>query len=163
MTGDHIDIEEAMRLALETAQQAASHGEVPVGAVVLDPSGTVTGRGHNRRIADRDPTAHAEIVALREAATAAGTWRLDGHTLVVTLEPCPMCAGAAVNARIARLAYGAADPAAGAAWSLYNIPQDPRLNHGIELQAGIMDEEASSILERFFAERRPGSQADGAD
>ena len=155
------DIDHAMGIALETARAGAEAGEVPVGAVVLDPSGIVVGRAHNRRVADHDPTAHAEIVAIRQASAAAGTWRLDGHTLVVTLEPCPMCAGAAVNARISRIVYGAADPAAGAAWSLYNIPQDPRLNHRIELEAGVRSDEAAALLETFFAARRPGSPHTG--
>lgn len=143
-----------MKLALAEAESAAAEGEVPVGAVVLDGDGAVVAAAHNRREGLADPTAHAEILALRAAAAGAGTWRLDGHTLVVTLEPCPMCAGAAVAARLARIVYGAPDLEAGACWSLYNIPQDARLNHRVELTAGVLADECSRLLTGFFRERR---------
>jgi len=145
-----------MTLALAEAEAAAADGEVPVGAVLLDPDGAVVAADHNRRVGLADPTAHAEILALRAAAARRAGWRLDGHTLVVTLEPCPMCAGAAVAARLGRIVYGAADPAAGACWSLYNIPQDARLNHRVELVAGILADECSAVLAGFFRSRRPG-------
>ena len=143
-----------MRMALDEARLAGEQGDVPVGAVVLDPYGQVVARDHNRREANSDPTAHAEVLALGAAARHAGTWRLDGHTLVVTLEPCAMCAGAAVNARLARVVYGAPDLKAGACWSLFNIPQDRRLNHNLELEAGALAEEAADLLADFFASRR---------
>ena len=152
MTGNRYD--EAMAMALDEARAAADHGDVPIGAVVLDPGGTVAAADHNRREQRSDPTAHAEILALRAAAQGAGTWRLDGHTLVVTLEPCPMCAGASVNARVATIVYGAADPKAGAALSLYNVPQDPRLNHRCEIVRGVRAGECESLLTDFFAGRR---------
>ena len=142
-----------MRLALAEAEQARDHGDVPVGAIVVGDDGVVAA-AHNRREVDRDPTAHAELLAISAAARAVGDWRLGGHTLYVTLEPCPMCAGAAVWARLDRIVYGAADPKAGAAWSLYNIPQDPRLNHRCELTGGVLHDETSAILTSFFAERR---------
>lgn len=148
------DYEPAMRTALEAATEAGSAGDVPVGAVLVDPTGTVLAVDHNRRKELADPTAHAEILVLSAAARRQGDWRLEGHTLVVTLEPCPMCAGAAVLSRLARIVYGAADPKAGAAWSLYNIPQDRRLNHRVELVAGVLEDECSSLLGRFFAELR---------
>ena len=147
-------MESAMRIALEQARAAAAHDDVPIGAVVLGPDGDVVAADHNRREERFDPTAHAEILAISAAARTANTWRLDGHTLVVTLEPCPMCAGAAVNARLERIVYAAADPKAGAAWSLYNIPQDPRLNHRCEIVAGVLADEASDILSGFFEGRR---------
>jgi tRNA(adenine34) deaminase len=143
---------EAMQTALTHAARAPEHGDVPVGAVLLDPGGEVVAADHNRRERDADPTAHAEILVLRAAATS--TWRLDGHTLVVTLEPCAMCAGAAVAARIGRIVYGAPDFKAGACWSLYNIPQDERLNHTMELVDGVLANESAALLEAFFAERR---------
>ena len=157
MSGHRYD--EAMNLALDEARAAANHGDVPIGAVVLDPGGTVVAADHNRREQQSDPTAHAEILALRAAAQSAGTWRLDGHTLVVTLEPCPMCAGAAVNARVAAIVYGAADPKAGAALSLYNVPQDARLNHRCEIVRGVRAGECESLLTDFFAGRR-GAETD---
>lgn len=147
--------DEAMRAALAEARAGSEEGEVPVGAVVLDPSGSVVAADRNRREALADPTAHAEILALRTAAARHGEWRLDGHVLVVTLEPCAMCAGAAVSARIATIVYGAADLEAGACWSLYNIPQDARLNHRVELEAGVLAEECSELLTDFFRRRRP--------
>ena len=143
-----------MDIAVGEAQLATDHGDVPVGAVVLDPSGEVVASNHNRREELQDPTAHAEMLVLSAAARTKGTWRLDEHALVVTLEPCPMCAGAAVWARLGTIVYGCADPKAGAAWSLYNIPQDARLNHRIELVAGIREDECSSMLSDFFADRR---------
>lgn len=143
-----------MRQALKAAAEAAGHGDVPVGAVLLDASGAVVGIDHNRREELSDATAHAEILVISARARAIGDWRLTGHTLVVTLEPCAMCAGAAVLARLDRIVYGAADLKAGAAWSLYNIPQDRRLNHRIDLIDGILAGECSALLNDFFADRR---------
>jgi tRNA(adenine34) deaminase len=145
-----------MREALRTAEAAGTGAgaDVPVGAVVLGPAGAVLARAHNRREADADPTAHAEIVALRAAAHAAGTWRLDGCTLVVTLEPCTMCAGAITAARIARLVYGAPDPKAGAAGSLWDVVRDTRLPHRTEVVAGVLAAECGDLLRAFFASRR---------
>lgn len=147
------DFRALMLLALDEADAAARDGDVPVGAVLLGPSGEVV-VGRNRRELDEDPTAHAEVVALRAAARRTGRWRLDGWTCVVTLEPCPMCAGALVNARVQRLVYGCADPKAGAAHSLYSITTDPRLNHRLEVVAGIEAELCAGRLRAFFAERR---------
>src|SRR5215218_5742488 len=127
-----------MRLALDEAAAALPSGDVPVGAVVLDRDGTLIGRGHNAREAEGDPTAHAEVRALQEAARARGDWRLDGATLVVTLEPCTMCAGALVLARVDRLVYGAEDPKAGAVGSLWDVVRDRRLNHRPEVVAGVL-------------------------
>ena len=144
-----------MEVALDEARSAPVHDDVPVGAVVVrTDTGQVVARRHNERELTGDPTAHAEMLALRAAAEAAGRWRLDGHTLVVTLEPCPMCAGAAVAARIDAIVFGAPDPKAGAAGSLYNLAADPRLNHEPEVVAGVMGGEASEMLKRFFASRR---------
>lgn len=143
-----------MRTALDLAAQAADAGDVPVGAVLVDPDGTVVATDRNRREELRDPTAHAEMLVLSARAREIGDWRLNGHTLVVTLEPCPMCAGAAVWARLERIVYGAADPKAGAAWSLYNIPQDRRLNHRIDLVHGVLAAESGALLADFFAARR---------
>jgi tRNA(adenine34) deaminase len=145
-----------MRDALALAKEAAEAGDVPVGAVLLDPEGSQVAAGRNRREELRDPTAHAEMLVLSARAREIGDWRLLGHTLVVTLEPCPMCAGASVWARLERIVYGAADPKAGAAWSLYNIPQDRRLNHRVELVEGILAEESRALLETFFAGKREG-------
>jgi len=145
---------DAMRQALKAASEAAAAGDVPVGAVLLDASGDAVAVDRNRREELTDPTAHAEILVISERAREIGDWRLTGHTLVVTLEPCPMCAGAAVLARLDRIVYGAADLKAGAAWSLYNIPQDRRLNHRIDLLDGVLAEEAGTLLNQFFAERR---------
>lgn len=145
----------AMGRALEEAQAALLHADVPVGAVLLDRHGAVVAADHNRGRLLADPTAHAEMLVLSQAARAAGSERLDGHTLVVTLEPCAMCAMAAVWARVERIVYGTPDPKAGAAWSLYNIPQDERLNHRCELVAGVRADEAAGLLEAFFRERRP--------
>jgi tRNA(adenine34) deaminase len=146
--------EEAMGLALAEAGRAAEVGDVPVGALVLDASGSVLARRHNEREVSHDPTAHAELLALRDAAAARGTWRLTGATVVVTLEPCPMCAGALVAARVARVVFGAADPKAGACGSLYNLCADPRLNHEVAVVPGVRADECSSQLSAFFAGRR---------
>jgi tRNA(adenine34) deaminase len=143
-----------MRTALEEAAAAADAGDVPVGAVVLDAGGTVIARGRNRREADGDPTAHAELVAIRAAARAAGGWRLDDMTLVVTLEPCTMCAGAVVAARVGRLVYGAEDPRAGAVGSLWDIVRDQRLAPVPEVVGGVLSEESLDMIRRFFQERR---------
>lgn len=143
----------AMRLALDEAAAAATHGDVPVGAVVL-LGGDVIARRHNERELRGDPTAHAEVLALRDAAAAVGTWRLDGATLVVTLEPCPMCAGAALAARVDRIVFGAADPKAGTCGSLYNLAADPRLNHEMDLDGGLLASETARLLREFFAARR---------
>jgi tRNA(adenine34) deaminase len=143
-----------MRTALEAAARAGQTGDVPVGAVLLDDAGEAVAVDHNRREELSDPTAHAEMLVISQRARAISDWRLEGHTLVVTLEPCPMCAGAAVWARLDRIVYGAADPKAGAAWSLYNIPQDRRLNHRIDLVAGVLAAESTALLEQFFAARR---------
>ncbi len=143
-----------MRLALAEAEAAAAAGEVPVGAVVLDKAGTVVGRGRNEREAACDPTGHAEIVAIRAAARALGGWRLDGLTLVVTLEPCTMCAGAITEARLGRLVYGAADPRAGAAGSLWDVLRDQRLAPVPEVIGDVLPDECLNVIRRFFAERR---------
>lgn len=145
--------ERFMEMALAEASAAASEGEVPVGAVVVW-DGRVIGRGHNRVETTQDPTAHAEILALGAAAQTVQTWRLDEATIYVTLEPCHMCAGAIVLARIARLVYGARDPKAGACGSLAMVPQDLRLNHRVEVLPEVLAEECGGILERFFKERR---------
>jgi tRNA(adenine34) deaminase len=142
-----------MRRALELAALAAERGEVPVGAVLVT-DGEITGEGHNRTISDADPTAHAEMVAIRAAARRAGDWRLLGSTLYISLEPCAMCAGAIVLARIDRVVYGAADPKAGMAGSLGNLLQDARLNHRCQLLGGVMAEESSQMLKAFFRDRR---------
>jgi tRNA(adenine34) deaminase len=143
-----------MRLALDEARHALATGDVPVGAVVVDGSGAVVGRGHNGREALGDPTAHAELVALRQAAAGTGGWRLDGCTLVVTLEPCTMCAGALVLARVSRLVYGAVDEKAGAVGSLWDVVRDRRLNHRPEVVAGVRGEEAAEMLRTFFRTHR---------
>jgi len=145
---------DAMRQALKAAGEAAAAGDVPVGAVLLDASGNRVAVDRNRREELTDPTAHAEMLVISARARAIGDWRLTGHTLVVTLEPCAMCAGAAVLARLDRIVYGAADLKAGAAWSLYNIPQDRRLNHRVGLLDGVLAEEAGTLLTQFFADRR---------
>jgi tRNA(adenine34) deaminase len=140
-----------MRLALEEAEAAAAKGEVPVGCVIVDASGRAIARAHNARETLADPTAHAEIVAVREAAARALTWRLDGATAYVTLEPCAMCAGALVHARIARVVYGCADPKGGAIDTMFGIGRDARLNHRFEVVSGVLGDECSSTLKRFFA------------
>jgi len=143
-----------MRMALEEATKAPAGGDVPVGCVVLDPSGQVVGAGYNQREAAGDPTAHAEVVALRAAAVALGSWRLTGCTLVVTLEPCTMCAGALVLARVARLVFGAYDAKAGAAGSLWDVVRDRRLNHRPEVVTGVYAEESAELLRSYFAGHR---------
>ena len=147
---DHVD---AMRAALEEARAAAAHGDVPVGAVVVR-EGRIIARRHNERELSNDPTAHAEVLALRDAAAAVGSWRLDDCTLVVTLEPCVMCAGAALSARIGTLVFGAADPKGGATGSLYSVVSDPRLNHNPPTVHGVLAEECAALLTDFFAGKR---------
>ena len=142
-----------MAIALEEAQAAAAAGDVPVGAVVLI-DGAVVARAGNQRERRADPTAHAEILVLRAAAEATGSWRLDDATLVVTLEPCPMCAGALVGARVRRVVYGAPNTDNGACGTLYNLCADPRLNHEVEVVPGVAADEASALLDTFFAARR---------
>ena len=148
------DDQQWMQLALDQARVAPEHDDVPVGAVLIGPDGDFVAADHNRREQLADPTAHAEILVIRAAARLRGDWRLEGHTLYVTLEPCAMCAGAAVAARLETIVYGAADPKAGAAWSLYNIPQDARLNHRCQLRHGVMADESAALLTEFFAARR---------
>ena len=143
-----------MRQALSCAREAASSGDVPIGAVVLDADGTVVGTGVNVRERDADPTGHAEVVALRAAAAARGEWRLSGCTLVVTLEPCTMCAGAIVLSRVDRLVFGAYDDKAGAVGSLWDVVRDRRLNHRPEVVGGVLAGESAALLEAFFAEHR---------
>ncbi len=143
-----------MREALVEARLAIGHDDVPVGAVVADPEGRIVGRGRNRREVDADPSAHAEIVAICEAAATLGTWRLDGCTLVVTLEPCTMCAGALVQARVATLVFGADDAKAGAVVSLFDVVRDPRLPHMPAVVRGVLADESSALLHEFFAARR---------
>ncbi len=145
---------DAMRLALTEARLASQHDDVPIGAVVVDPAGDVIGRGHNEREARGDPTAHAEVLALREASLVVGSWRLSGCSLVVTLEPCTMCAGASVLARVGRVVYGADDPKAGAAGSLWDVVRDRRLNHRPEVVGGVRAEESGALLRAFFRTRR---------
>jgi tRNA(adenine34) deaminase len=147
--------EETMRIALQAAQAAGARGEAPIGAAVVDPtSGAVVAVAGNSPIGLSDPTAHAEILALRDTAAALGGWRLSAVTLVVTLEPCPMCAGALVAARLGRLVFGATDPRAGACGTLYNLCQDPRLNHEVPVRAGVRAEACATLLTSFFAEKR---------
>jgi tRNA(adenine34) deaminase len=146
-----------MEAALDEARVARDGGEVPIGAVaVLD--GRILGRGRNRTVELQDPTAHAEMIALREAASSLGAWRLIGVTLYVTLEPCAMCAGACVLARIERLVYGAADPKAGMSGSLASIPDDPRLNHRVDIVSGVLAEECGDLLREFFRSRRDSEE-----
>jgi len=142
-----------MRLALDEARAASDHDDVPVGAVLLDPSGaTVAAAGNERELA-QDPTAHAELLALRRAAEILGSWRLTDHTLVVTLEPCTMCAGALVLARVSRLIFGAYDAKAGAVTSLWDVVRDPRLNHRVEVRGGVLEAECGALLRDFFTAR----------
>ncbi len=148
--------EQYMKLALEQAEAAARLGEVPVGAVLVH-DGNVVARAHNRREIAQDPLAHAEILCLSRAAKAMETWRLTGATLYVTLEPCPMCAGALINARVDRVVYGCADPKAGAVRTLYALCEDPRLNHRVEVVRGVLSEQCSAILSEFFAQLRARS------
>jgi tRNA(adenine34) deaminase len=144
-----------MREAIALANAAAAMGEVPIGCVVVDDlTKQIIGRGHNRRETDHDPTAHAEILAMREAARARGHWRLIACTIVVTLEPCPMCAGAIVNARIPRLIYGCDDPKAGAVRTLYQLCEDPRLNHRVDVTLGVLAGESAQLIQDFFKAQR---------
>jgi tRNA(adenine34) deaminase len=147
-----------MRAALDVAREAGARGDVPVGAVALVDGVLVAHAGNERELAG-DPTAHAELVVLRAAAASLGRWRLDDVTVVVTLEPCPMCAGALVNARVARVVYGAADPKAGAVGTLYNLCSDPRLNHEVSVTAGVLEAECATLLTEFFSSRREGPPA----
>jgi tRNA(adenine34) deaminase len=149
----------AMHLAIAEARAAESSGEVPVGAVVLSPTGDVIGRGNNRVLRDQDPTAHAEIVALRAAARTLGNYRLLGCTLVSTLEPCAMCAGAILHARIARLVFAARDPKAGACGSVLSVMNHPALNHRVEVVEGVLADECSTLLTAFFRARRTAQSA----
>jgi tRNA(adenine34) deaminase len=154
LTGYEASFEPAMRAALAEADAAVATEDVPVGAVILDEAGAIIARGRNRREADDDPTAHAEIVAIRAAARAVGDWRLDGLTLVVTLEPCTMCAGAITAARLGRLVYGAEDARAGAVGSLWDVVRDQRLGPRPEVIGGVLAEECQRVIVRFFADRR---------
>jgi tRNA(adenine34) deaminase len=146
--------EQSIRLALAEARLAEAAGEVPIGAVVLDAAGVVIGRGHNERESTSDPTAHAEVLAIRAAARHRGDWRLDGCTLAVTLEPCTMCAGAVVLARLDRLVYGALDPKAGAVGSLWDVVRDRRLNHRAEVVGGVLATECGDLLRSWFEAKR---------
>ena len=143
-----------MRVALDEARKALDIDEVPVGAAIFDKDDNLICANHNRRELDQNPISHAEILVLEEASKILGTWRLDEATIVVTLEPDAMCAGAIVNARISKLIYGAPNPKAGAAYSLYNIPQDPRLNHHVEIKDNILSHESEAILSSFFDSKR---------
>jgi tRNA(adenine34) deaminase len=149
VTYDHV-----MGEALDLARTTAADGDVPVGALVVDPAGVVIGRGRNTRERDGDPTGHAEVVAIREAAAVRGQWRLEGCTLVVTLEPCTMCAGAIVAARLERLVFGAFDDKAGAVGSLWDVVRDRRLNHRPEVVSGVRADESAALLRAFFASHR---------
>src|SRR5579859_4022986 len=150
-----VDFDAAMEAALAEARVALTHDDVPVGAVVAHrATGEVVARAHNERELTGDPSAHAELLALRAAAAAAGTWRLDEYALIVTLEPCPMCAGAVWAARVGLLVYGAADPKAGAAGTLYNFAADPRLNHTTEVARGVCADECAALLTAFFSRKR---------
>ena len=143
----------AMRLALDQARLAAAHDDVPVGALLLDPGGAVVAAAGNERELTQDPTAHAELLAVRRAADVIESWRLTDHTLVSTLEPCTMCAGALVLSRVARLVFGAYDPKAGAVGSLFDVVRDPRLNHRLDVRGGIREAECRALLTKFFAAR----------
>ena len=152
-----------MRRALDEAARVRAAGDVPVGAVLLGPDGRVVAATGNEREATHDPTAHAEVLVLRRAAAAAGTWRLDGHTLVVTLEPCTMCAGALVLARVDRLVFGAYDAKAGAVASLFDVLRDPRLNHRVDVRGGVLEAECSAVLLHFFDRQRAPLRGDDQD
>jgi tRNA(adenine34) deaminase len=149
-----LEFNQSMQLALELAAKASQQGDVPVGAIVLNSNGDVVGRGFNTREVDNDPMNHAEIVAMREAAIANNSWRLDDHTLVETLEPCTMCAGAAVQARIGRIVFGAFDDKAGAVGSLWDVVRDRRLPHRPEVVSGVLADECGAILSEFFKAQR---------
>ena len=152
-----INHEYFMKIALAEGEKALRKGEIPVGAVIVY-DGEIVGRGHNLRETAHDPTAHAEIIALREAGIRLGSWRLSGAVLYVTLEPCPMCAGALVQARLERVVYGADDPKAGAAGTLLNLLQFPGFNHAVKITGGVLAEEARTLLQEFFQERRKNNQ-----
>ncbi len=154
MAGTQDAYTHAMRIALTEARTASQHGDVPIGAVVLDASGDVVGVGHNRREADADPLAHAEVLALKAAAASLETWRLDDCTLVVTLEPCTMCAGAVVQARVGRLVFGAWNDDMGAVGTLWDVVRDRRLHHRPEVVSGVLADECSLLVQQFFAEHR---------
>ena len=145
---------ELMSAALELARQAMTTGDVPVGAIVINAAGEIVGRGNNLREFDNDPTAHAEIVAMREAALIAENWRLDSHTLVVTLEPCAMCAGAIAQSRMKKVVFGAWDEKAGAVGSVWDILRDPRAPHKVEVVSGVLEEQCAGILKEFFQQQR---------
>ncbi len=153
----HEHSEQLMLAAIAEARKAEALGDVPIGAVIAR-DGEIIAAAHNRRIIDADPTAHAEMLAIRAAAEAVGDWRLTGCTIAVTLEPCPMCAGAIVLARLDRLVYGAADPKAGAVETLYNICSDSRLNHNVEITSGILADECGRLLSEFFQRKRETSK-----
>lgn len=146
---------EAMAVALAAAERAAAHGDVPIGAVLLDPAGRLVAQAGNERELSGDPSAHAEILVLRRAAELAGDWHLDDHTLVVTLEPCTMCAGALVQARVGTVVFGAYDPKAGAVASLWDVVRDPRLNHRVDVVGGFRAEASAELLQAFFRDHRP--------
>ena len=146
--------EELMALAIVEAKSSLEHQDVPVGAIVVAPDGKVIASRHNERELTSDPTAHAEVLAIRDAATALGSWRLTDCTLVATLEPCPMCAGSLVNSRVSRVVFGAHDMTGGAVGSLYNLCSDPRLNHEVEITSGILAPECAELLTDFFATKR---------
>jgi len=148
------ELADYMRAALEVAREALTTDDVPVGAIVIDSRGEIVGRGNNLREFENDPTAHAEIVALREAAQAGNNWRLDDHTLIVTLEPCAMCAGAIAQSRIRRVVFGAWDEKAGAVGSVWDVLRDPRAPYQVEVVAGVLEEECAEILREFFKEKR---------
>ena len=150
----NLEFNETMRMALDLAAKASQQGDVPVGAIVLNSQGDIVGRGFNTREVDNDPMNHAEIVAMREAAITNNSWRLDDHTLVVTLEPCTMCAGAAVQARIGRIVFGAFDDKAGAVGSLWDVVRDRRLPHRPEVVSGVLADECGAILSEFFKAQR---------
>ena len=150
---------QGMRLALAEAEHAYMLGEVPIGAVILDDKGEVVARGYNLRETQHDATAHAELIAIRRACQALGRWRLTGMTLYVTIEPCPMCAGAIIMSRISRVVYGGTDAKAGACESLFNITGCPTLNHQPEMRAGVLEDECSAIIKQFFQERRKNRAA----
>ena len=150
----NLEFNETMRLALDLAAKASQQGDVPVGAIVMNSNGDVVGQGFNTREVDNDPMNHAEIVAMREAAIANNSWRLDDHTLVVTLEPCTMCAGAAVQARIGRIVFGAFDEKAGAVGSLWDVVRDRRLPHRPEVVSGVLADECGAVLSEFFKNHR---------
>ena len=146
--------ESSMQAALKVAHEALDTNDVPVGAIILDESGNIVASGYNRREVDNDPTAHAEIIALREACDIAGNWRLDNHTLVVTLEPCAMCAGAIAQARIKTVVFGAWDEKAGAVGSVWDVLRDPRAPHRVEVIAGVLADECAELLNKFFSDLR---------